>query len=274
MRSRDRWIKAVNATVVYLLSFLVIVPVLIMILGSFKASGEALRFDLSLPKKFMFSNYLFVLDHGGILRAFANSLVITVLATTFTISSTALCAFYIARANNKMSSFLGNVFSIGLVAPFQIITTFALLKILNLIGSYAGIILVYCAVQTPWSMYMFIQFVKSIPRDMDEAAYIDGAKPGVMFFKIILPLLKPVTATTTVMVVINVWNDFMLPLYFLDSSKKWTMPLTVYNFFGQYFSDWNYVFADLVLTALPVALLYLYFQRYVIAGITAGAVKG
>jgi raffinose/stachyose/melibiose transport system permease protein len=274
MRSEDVSAKIVNSAVVYLLSFLVIVPVLIMILGSFKTSGEALKFDLSLPKKFMASNYLFVLNRGGIPLAFTNSLAITVLATALTISSTALCAFFIARANNKMSAFLGNVFSIGLVAPFQIITTFALLKMLNLIGSYAGVILIYCAIQTPWSMYMFIQFIKSIPRDMDEAAYIDGAKPIVMFFKIVLPLLKPVTATTTVMVVINVWNDFMLPLYFLDSSKKWTMPLTVYNFFGQYFSDWNYVFADLVLTALPVALLYLYFQKYVIAGITAGAVKG
>ncbi|MDR2304691.1 MAG: carbohydrate ABC transporter permease [Treponema sp.] len=274
MRSRDLSIKTVNAAVVYLFSFLVIVPVLVMILGSFKTSGEALKFDLSLPKKFMFSNYLFVLDRGGIPLAFANSLAITVAAAALTISSTALCAFYIARAKTKMSSFLGNVFSIGLVAPFQIITTFALLKLLNLIGSYAGVILIYCAIQTPWSMYMFIQFVKSIPRDMDEAAYIDGAKPMTMFFRIILPLLKPVTATTTVMVVINVWNDFMLPLYFLDSSKKWTMPLTVYNFFGQYFSDWNYVFADLVLTALPIALLYLYFQKYVIAGITSGAIKG
>jgi raffinose/stachyose/melibiose transport system permease protein len=266
--------KIIYMLISYLLCVIIVVPILVMVLGSFKTSGEVLKFNLSLPEKFMFSNYAFVYTNGNIPTAFVNSLIITFIGCTLTICSSALCAFYIARSKSRPAKVVGTFFTIGLVAPFQIITTFALLKLSGLIGSYIGVIFVYSAIQMPWSMYMFVQFIRSIPSDLDEAAYIDGARPVVMFFKIVLPLLKPVTATTTIMVVINIWNDFMLPLYFFDSSKKWTLPLTVYNFFGQYFSDWNYVFADLVIVAFPVALLYLYFQRYVIAGITAGAVKG
>lgn len=274
MKNRKFASKSLPALLGYALSAIVIIPILVMLLGSFKTSGESLKFDLRLPEKFMFSNYSFVFVKGKIPLAFSNSLIITVLGCALSICSSALCAFYIARSRRKPAKVIGSFFSIGLVAPFQIITTFGLMRILNMVGTYVGVILVYAAIQMPWSMYMYIQFIHSIPRDLDEAACTDGASPATMFFRIILPLLKPVTATTTIMVVISIWNDFMIPLYFFDSSTKWTLPLTVYNFYGQYFSDWNYVFADLVIVALPVAALYLYFQKYVIAGITAGAVKG
>lgn len=274
MRRKNIGRQITYAIVGYALCAVIVVPILVMLLGSFKTSGEALRFDLSLPERFMFSNYSFVFVNGKILLAFTNSLLITVSGCALTICASALCAFYVARSRSAPAKVVGKFFSIGLVAPFQIITTFALMKIMNLIGSYGGVILIYAAIQMPWSMYMFVQFIRSVPRDLDEAACTDGATPLTMFFRIVLPLLKPVTATTAIMVVINIWNDFMIPLYFFDSSRRWTLPLTVYNFYGQYFSDWNYVFADLTMVAFPVAVLYLYFQKYIIAGITAGAVKG
>jgi len=102
------------------------------------------------------------------------------------------------------------------------------------------------------------------------------SEPGTLrlFVSVILPTLKPIFATTTVMTAMFAWNEFMIPIYFFNNSKNWTMPLTVYNFFGQYFSNWNYVFADLVLTALPITILYLFSQKFIVAGLTAGSVKG
>jgi raffinose/stachyose/melibiose transport system permease protein len=109
---------------------------------------------------------------------------------------------------------------------------------------------------------------------MEESAVIDGCSPTRAFFSIILPLLQPVTMTSIVTIAIGVWNDFILPLYMLSSSKHWTLPLTVYNFFGQYSSNWNYVFANLMLTAVPMIILYMLLQKYIIDGLTAGSVKG
>ena len=121
---------------------------------------------------------------------------------------------------------------------------------------------------------MFIRFIQALPVELDEAAYLDGLSALGIFFRIILPLSQPILATATVMTAMQSWNEFMIPLYFFNSQDKWTLPLTVYNFFGQYFSDWNYVFADLLVTALPVTLRSLYLQKYIVSGMTAGASKG
>jgi len=163
---------------------------------------------------------------------------------------------------------------LGMIAPMQTIPTFAMLKVLGLLGAFAGVILVMTAVLLPWIVFMFIRFIQELPVEFDEAAYIDGLSALGIFFRIILPISQPILATATVLTAMSAWNEFMIPLYFFNSQDKWTLPLTVYNFFGQYFSDWNYVFADLLITALPVTLLYLYLQKYIISGMTEGAIKG
>ncbi len=257
-----------------LVSLVIIVPLLIMVLGSFKTAGEAMSFNIDLPKNWRFDNYLYVIQKANVPQAFGNSLLITSLAVAVCISFSALCAYVIARRDTRTSRGAYAVCLLGMVAPLQMVTTFALLKGLGLIGSYPGVILILVAAQLPWSIFIFSGFIKTVPLELDEAAIIDGASPLRLFAAIILPLLQPVVVTNIVIITMSVWNDFMIPLYFLNSPDKWTMPLTVYGFFGQYMSDWNYVFADLVLTALPVVILYLFAQRYIVAGMTAGSVKG
>lgn len=257
-----------------LLSLIILVPLAIMLLGSVKTAGEAQQFRLSLPTEWHFENYIHVFDAGGIGRAMVNSVIVTASVTTLTVLAGGLCAFVLSRRSGRYTSTVYRVFLMGMISPIQIVTTFALLKLLNLMGSYAGVILVMTAMQLPWTIFMFTGFIKGIPKELDEAAYIDGASPLIMFFRVILPLLGPILATTVVSTAMAAWNEFMVPLYFFSTSSKWTMPLTVYNFFGQYQSSWNYVFADLVLTALPITLLYLYAQKYIIEGATSGAVKG
>jgi len=266
--------KIIMTTLVGLSSILIIVPLLIMIFGSFKTPAEAQKFNLELPTQWMFSNYTYVFQTGGIGKAMLNSVIVTVAVTALTIVSSGLCAFIISRRGGRYTSSLYNVFLLGMVSPMQVVTTFALLKIIHLTGTYIGVIFVETAIQLPWAIFMFTGFIKNVPRELDEAAYIDGARPLTMFFRVILPLLKPIVATTLVSTAMGAWNEFMIPLYFFNTSDKWTMPLTVYNFFGQYSSNWNYVFTDLVLTALPITILYLYCQKYIVAGMTAGAVKG
>lgn len=257
-----------------LISLLIIIPLLIMVLGSFKTATEAQLFNLKLPTEWKFDNYLYVLKNGRIAIAMLNSVVITVTVTAIVLISGSLCAFVVSRRKSRYMNFVYNLFMVGMISPLQIVTTFGLLKVLNLTGTYVGVILIQGAVLLPWAIFTLSGFIKGIPRELDEAAFIDGAKPFRMFFQIIMPLLKPIMATALVSTAMGAWNEFMIPLYFFNSSSKWTMPLTVYNFFGQYASNWNYVFADLVLTAVPITILYLFCQKYIVSGATAGAVKG
>ncbi|WP_238726209.1 carbohydrate ABC transporter permease [Diplocloster modestus] len=256
------------------ISLVIIIPLLVMILGSFKNPTEAQLFNLHLPTEWHFDNYSYVIQKGGIGLAFVNSLIITVVVTVFVLISGSLCAFVVSRKNTRYTNFVYNLFLLGMICPIQIVTTFGVLKSLNLVGTFLGVMAVEAALQLPWTIFTLSGFIKNVPRDLDEAAFIDGASPARMFFTIIMPLMKPILATALVTTAMYAWNEFMIPMYFFNSSSKWTMPLTVYNFFGQYASNWNYVFADLVLTALPIAILYLCCQKYVISGQTAGAVKG
>lgn len=257
-----------------IVSLIIIIPLLIMVLGAFKSSVEASAFNIKLPTKWYLGNFQFVIEKGNIIRAMINSIILTGGATAFGVLFAAMAAFIIARRNTKGAGKLNNYFLIGMIAPMQIITTYAVLKFLNLNGSFPGLIMVYIGINLPFNIFLFSNFIKGIPRELDEAALVDGCGVYRLFFKIIFPLLKTVTATSVIIFAMSVWNDFQLPLYLLNTPKKWTMPLTVYNFYGQYYSSWNYVFADMILTAVPIMILYLFAQKYIIAGMTQGAVKG
>ncbi|MDO4273393.1 MAG: carbohydrate ABC transporter permease [Eubacteriales bacterium] len=257
-----------------LFTMLMISPLLIMVFGAFKDSVGAAAFDFTLPKQWEFGNFSFVIQNGNVVRAFINSLILTGFTTVFGVLLAAMAAFVIVRKDTKGSKGIYNYFLIGMIAPLQIITTYAVLKVLHLNGTFIGLIMVYIAVNLPFNFFLFCSFIKGIPRELDESGFMDGASQSCLFFKIIFPLLKPVTATSIVILAMSVWNDFQLPLYLLNTPKKWTLPLTVYNFYGQYYSKWNYVFADCIITAVPILIVYLFAQKYIVEGMTSGAVKG
>ncbi|WP_106767373.1 carbohydrate ABC transporter permease [Paenibacillus faecalis] len=260
--------------VMLLVSLLILIPLLIMILGSFKTSGEAQSFNLQLPKVWQFENYVTVFKEGGMGTAFKNSLIVTILGVALTVMMAALCSFVLARKSTRFTKGLYGFMLLGMIAPFSVVPTISLIQMLNLSGTYIGVIFIYVGINVSYSTFIFTGFIKSVPRELDEAAIVDGCGPYRMFIRVILPLLQPVLVTNVIIVTMAIWNDFMIPLYFFNSVSKWTLPLTVYNFFGQYASEWNLVFADLVLTALPVVLVYFWGQKYIVSGMTAGAVKG
>ncbi|MCR2807093.1 carbohydrate ABC transporter permease [Paenibacillus soyae] len=255
-------------------SLIIIIPLLLMILGSFMTSVEVSQFKIKIPETWQFSNYSRVFEEGGLMRAFWNGVLITGLSSILNIVTSSGAAFILARRESKLSSFLYLFFFMGLIAPMSTITTIRVVQWLGFYGSVTSVIFIYAALNTAFSMFLYSGFIKSIPKALDEVAFLEGASLFSVFIRIITPLIVPVNATVAIMVFMSVWNDITIPLYFLTDSSTWTMPLSVYNFYGKYSREWNLIFANLMLTSLPVLILYLFAQKYIVSGLTAGAVKG
>lgn len=257
-----------------LLSMIIVAPLMIMLLGSFKNPVEVTAFDLKLPKEWLFENYSEVFEKAGLLTAFLNGIFITGASTLITISFSSIAAFTLARKKSSLSRFLYYFFFLGAIIPIQMIPTIRLFNALGIYGGYTNAIILYSALNIPFSCFLFTGFIKGIPKALDEAAFLDGASGLRVFFSVIFPLLKPINMTVLILVFMNIWNDINIPLYFLIDPSKWTMPLSVYQFFGMYSgSNWNLVFADLIMTVLPVVILFLFAQKHIIDGLTEGAVK-
>lgn len=260
--------------ILVLLALIYFVPVLMMLLGSVKPQYQAARFDLSWPDEFLFTNYAEVIQTGKIWNGYKNSVLITVPATFCAVLFGAMAGICISRRNDGVAKKGYYYFIFGLTITLQIASTFSLLKFLNIYGSYFAVICLFIAIRLPFTIMTFCSFVKGVPREIDEAAIIDGCNPLQLFFRVLMPILKPVTLTNIIISAIDIWNNFMIPLFFLGSSQKWTIPLAVYNFFGRYSREWQHVFAVLTLTIMPMLILFAVLQKYIIGGMTSGAVKG
>ena len=266
-------IRGVTLLFLLLISVIVVTPLLYMVLGSFKTSLEASSFSLSLPGHWLFRNYPDVVREGSLWRAFVNSCLIAAVSSALTVFFSSLASFVLARKRSRLAQLLYYFFFLGSLAPMQIIPTIQVLKVAHIYGSFAGVILIYGALNLSFGCFLYTGFIKSVPRALDEAAVMEGASLFGVFFRVIFPLLSPANVTVSILIFLSIWNDINLPIYFLPDPSKWTMPLSVYGFFGRYSSSWNLVFADLTLTALPVVILYLVAQRYVVSGLLVGAVK-
>lgn len=270
---RRRAVRGVTVLFLLLVSVIVITPLLFMVLGSFKNPLEASSFSLSLPRHWLFRNYLDVVREGSLGRAFVNSCLIAAASSALTVFFSSIASFVVARKRSRLAQFLYYFFFLGSLAPMQIIPTIQILKVAHIYGSFTSVILIYAAMNLSFGCFLYTGFIKSVPRALDEAALLEGASLFGIFFRVIFPLLTPANVTVSILIFLSTWNDINLPIYFLPDPAKWTMPLSVYGFFGRYSSSWNLVFADLALTALPVVILYLAAQKYVVSGLLVGAVK-
>lgn len=272
---KGRFVKRlVSEAVVWLLSLVVLIPFLMVLVNSLKDRAGANMMMLSLPPALHWDNYLKVIREGNLIRSFLNSLLISVSSVVISVFGSSLAAYVLTRKRTSLNRGLYYFFLIGLVAPLNMVTVIKSLQLFRIMNTFQGIILLYGALLLPFSIFLYYGFIDSVPRSLDESAFIDGARPLTVFIKIIFPLLKPVTVTVGVLNFMNAWNDFMIPLYVLNRSTKWPMTLAIYNFYGRRVSDWNLVFADIVITILPVVILYIIGQKYLVSGMTSGAVKG
>ncbi len=270
-----KWIVILRYVILALVAWLYVVPIAMMLIGSLKDSAEALSFNLQLPAVPQFVNYVYVFEAGKVLQGYKNSILITSSATLLSILLGAFTGIAISRRNHeKKTAALYYYFIFGLTITFQTASTFYLLRTLGLYGTFLGVILIEVAMRTPFTVMTFSSFVKGVPRDIDEAAIVDGCGPVRLVLRVLMPIMKPIMITNLILSAISVWNNFMVPLFYLTSSKKWPVTLAVYNFYGQYNLSWHYVFAILTLTVAPMILLFLCLQKYIVGGMTSGAVKG
>ena len=260
--------------ITWMISLVVLVPLVVVILNSFKSQAESNSMSFSLPKEWMFENYSTVVEQGKLIGSFFNSLLYATCSVMIIVILVAAAAFVLSRNNTGLNKFTYYFIIAGIAMPINNVALMEVMKVTHLVNTRVGIILIYAAINIPLSLFLGYGFINTIPKEIDEAAVIDGCTPFMLFSQIILPLLKPIISTLFILNFMTVWNDFTMPLYFLNNSNQWPMTLAVYNFFGAFERSWNLVSADIVLTLLPVFIVFILGQKYIVGGISAGAVKG
>jgi raffinose/stachyose/melibiose transport system permease protein len=252
-------------------------PLYFVIINSFKTTTESAALNLNWPKAFEFiANYKTVLmaQDGMVVRAFYNSSLLTVLSIVVLIFVSSMAGFVMQRRIGKFSSLINFLILAGLMIPPSIVPTIWVLNMFHLFKTLTGITLIEVALAFPFSAILFQAFMATIPREIDESAHVDGSNGFQLFSHIVFPLLKPVTSTVIVLSAVNIFNDFVNPLYFFPGAKNATVQLALYNFMGMYLTNWNLLFADIVLISIPPLILFIFFNKKIVAGLTAGAVKG
>lgn len=264
----------VTATLLFLFF---IMPFAVMLINSLKTSAEFVANPFSLPKTFHWENYLEALDRMSFWRSLRNSLFVTVCAAFLTALFASMTSYFISRCDWKISKIVYFAFIASMTAPFQSY----MIPMVQILGGKLGlsnnlITVIYVAIglNIPFSVFLYTGFMKTIPKELDEAALIDGCGMTGTFFRIILPLLKPILITGAVFVVLGVWNDYLMSSVFLSNENVKTLPLAIYTFLNVHSADYAPMMAGLIMSLLPVLVFYLVGQKYIIEGIVAGSVKG
>jgi raffinose/stachyose/melibiose transport system permease protein len=253
-----------------------VMPLVFVLLNSLKDRREANRLLFTLPTSFQWSNYTQVLqdNHYQILRAFGNSALITVLSLVVLMACSSMAGYVLQRRRSRVTKIASNLLLLGLMVPISILPTIWLLQGLGLYKTLFSMVMLEAALNMPFTVMLYRGFMDTVPTELEEAAVIDGCGKWRVFPSIILPLLKPVTATVIILNAVTIFNDFTNPLYFYPGGENVTVQLTIYNYMSQFKSSYNLLFADVCLITLPMLILFLFFNKQVVAGMAAGAVKG
>lgn len=275
MRSAARWPAGVAAIAVSVVIFLV--PFAFILLTAAKTAGDASGLDFTWPRQFvLWQNIVEVLRTREfiVLRAFINSTTLTVFSVTIMVILAAMTGYVLQRKSSRWNPVINFFVLAGLIVPPAVVPTIWVLQTLGIFKTMLGMILVEATFGLSFCILLFRAFVATIPRELDEAAIMDGAGPLRLFFQVVLPLLRPVMITIIVVQTVNVFNDFTGPLYFLPGDENATVQLTLFNFQSQTLNQWNLLFTDILLITIPPLIMYIFFNRQIVAGMTSGAVKG
>lgn len=259
-----------------LLALVFLVPFYFVIVNSMKTFAELVTNTANLPSSLNFANYTKVWGIIKFPKVFVNSLLITVLSNLGLVVISSMAAYRMVRRSTKFNNLVFLAFVAAMVIPFQSIMI-PLVRVASQVGlmdSRLGLVACYFGFGVSLNVFLYHGFVKSIPVEIEESARVDGCTPYGVFWKIVFPLLKPMSVTVVILNSLWIWNDFLLPSLVLNSPDLRTIPLATYSFFGQYTKQWDLALAALVLSVLPIVLFFLAMQRHIIEGITAGSVKG
>jgi raffinose/stachyose/melibiose transport system permease protein len=258
-----------------LAALLFFIPVYLLVTLSVKSTADVFTKPLTPPTHPIFSNFE-TAWHGAanvsIGRSLLNSAIITVGTVICLIVIGSLCAYTLARRPSKMSSATYFAFLLGIIVPFQlgVVPIFVAMRHLSLIPSYYGMIILNTGLLMPLTVFLYTGFVRTLPREYEEAAQVDGAGLVRTYVRVVFPLLRPITGTVAVLTGVITWNEFFLALIFLSGSSYQPLPVSIYQFVGEYVTRWNYIFAAVVIAVIPVLAFYLFAQKQLIRGFSGG----
>lgn len=277
--NKKKVLSAIKIIVLFFALILYMVPFILILTNSFKSRIAIIKHPLQLvdPKGFSISNYISAFKEMNYIHAFGNSLLITGISIIFIILFSSMAAYFFVRNKTKASKLSFGLIVAAMVIPFQTI----MIPLISIYGSVFHVLnmrstLIFMNIGFGMGLAIFVYhgFIKaSVPISLEEAAMIEGCTPYQIFFKVVFPLLKPTTATLVVLDVLWMWNDYLLPSLILGKKALYTLPLSTYTFYGTYSNDLGKIMAGLVLSILPVIIIYLVLQKQIISGVVAGAVK-
>ena len=263
--------------IVVIVGIIYIYPVFLMFMNSVKPFREVVTDVIALPTRLAWENYSYVIDKMNYWSLFSNNVIITVIGIAGIVFFSSFTAYILDRRQNKYTKFIHMLVITPMLIPFQtiVITLLKVMNVLHLSGSIWGLGIQYWGFGIPMATFIYFNFLKTIPHEIDESAKIDGASTIRTFFSVIFPLLKNVTITVVVLDVMWIWNDFLLPLLMVNSnSKTKTLVLSAYTFVGQFNTQWQYAMTAMVLAIVPSIIVFVLLQKYIVEGVVAGAVKG
>lgn len=261
---------------VWVLALLFFAPILIVILNSFKTKPELMVSSIALPKQATFDNYITIFTNNAFFSSLLFSVFIVVSTTALTILIASLAGYSLARWKSRFSGFVMLIFLSTLFVPFQVymVALIGIAKNLHLTGNFYGLILIYVALGMPVPIFLYRSYSHAMSSEIEEAAVIDGCSRLQMFFRVVFPLMKPITATVAVLNALWAWGEFLAAFLVYGNHKPMTIPLSQQYFYGAYNQQWNLILAGFIVSTLPIVIFYILMQKHIVKGITAGAVKG
>jgi raffinose/stachyose/melibiose transport system permease protein len=271
--SRRAGVAATSVSYVSTLVFLI--PVYILINLAIRPSDD-LTPALIPSSRPTLENFVTAWTGSGLPGAILTSLLVTVLSTLSVLIIGTMAAYPLARSTSRLSNATFYVFLIGLLLPFQLalLPLYAQMRDLHLLGTIWSLVIFYSGMQLPFTIFLITTFLRTaVPIEYEEAGRIDGCSNVGVFWYVVVPLLRPVLGTAVILIGVGIWNDFFTPLLYLAGGDQKTIPVALYQFVGQYATNWPIIFASLIISMIPILIIYLVFQRYVIQGF-AGGLKG
>lgn len=281
VKMRKKVFDTITVSILTVLALLFITPIAVVVMNSFKnkqslmeGRGEAFEL-LNKDSWYGFKNYVDGIKTINLMSAMKNSFIITILSVITLILLTSMTAWYIVRVKNKITTIIYFLFVFSMVVPFQMVM-YTMSKIAMNLGldSILGIVILYVGFGAGMCVFMFSGFIKAIPYEVEEAAMIDGCTPLQIFFKVVIPILKPTIITVAILETMWIWNDYLLPYLILNSGKVETIPMAIQGLQKSRFTELGQTMAVLVVAIIPIIVFYLLCQKHIIKGVAAGAVKG
>lgn len=273
---RTKWyVQSLKYLVLAVFVFVFGYPIFLMITSSFKENMEIFSSPLGLPKSFSLDNYIEVWSVVNFSDYIWNSIIVSSAAVFIVLFVSSMAGFYLARYRFKWNIFLLLFFMVGLMLPMKlaVIPLYIMMMKLGLLDTLFSLIFIYVAGGIPFAVFLFYGFFRTVPRALEDSARLDGCNDFQIYYKIVLPLMKPAISIVGIVNLINVWNDFFYPLIFIRTDTLKTIPLGMLTLFGEYDTQWNLLFAGLTLSSLPMLIAFLFASRQFMDGLTQGAIK-